>query len=150
MQVVELVDLLPGGAEVEAAFEHLDPQVILFVDHHAHLLALIDDDGAGAFGVGMLAADELPLDQELAIDGFQRADVDVDQLAGELALLVQLFDAAAEDLADLGAVGVGRARDEREVGQVAGQANAAADDDVGLRARSRAAIRRWSAPAPAG
>ena len=65
---------------------------------------------AGAFGLGMLAADELPLDQELPIDGFQRADVDVDQLAGELALLVQRLDAAAQDLADLGAVGVGRAR----------------------------------------
>ena len=91
-------------------------------------------DGAGTFGIGVFAADELAFDEELAVDGFQRADVDVDQLAGELALLVQLFDAAAEDLADLGAVGVGRAGDEREVGQVASQADAAADDDVGLRA----------------
>ncbi len=90
--------------------------------------------GAGALGLGVLAADELPLDEELPIDRFQLADVDVDQLAGELALLVQLFDAAAEDLADFGAVGVGRPGDEREIGQVAGQANAAADDDVGFRA----------------
>ena len=132
IEVVELVDLLPGGAEIEAALEHLDPQMILFVDHHAHLLALVDDHGPGAFGIGMLAADELPLDQELPIDGFQRADVDVDQLAGELALLVQLLDPPAEDLADLGPVGVGRAGDERKVGQVARQPDAAADDDVRL------------------
>ena len=32
----------------------------------------------------------------------------------KLALLVQLFDAVAEDVADLGAVGVGRAGDEGE------------------------------------
>ena len=114
IEVVQLVDLFPRGAEIEAAFENLDPQVVLFVDHHAHLLALIDDDGPGAFGIGVLAADELPLDQELPIDGFQCADIDVDQLAGELALLVQLFDAAAEDLADFGPVGVGGAGDERE------------------------------------
>ena len=80
-QVVELVDLLPGGAEVEPALHDLDPQVILFVDHHADLLARVDGHAAGALGLGMLAADELPLDQELAVDRFQRADVDVDQLA---------------------------------------------------------------------
>ena len=85
-QVVELVDLLPGRVEVEAAVEHLDPQVVLFVDHHADLLARIDGDAARALGLGMLAADQLPLDEELAVDLFQRADVDVDQLAGELAL----------------------------------------------------------------
>ena len=135
-QVVELVDLLPGRAEIEAALEDLDPQVVLFVDHHAHLLALVDDHGAGALGIGVLAADELALDQKLAVDGFERADVDVNHLAGELALLVQLLDARAEDFADLGAVGVGRTGDEREIGQIAGQANAAADDDIGLGARA--------------
>ena len=36
--------------------------------------------------------------------------------------------------ADLVAVALGRPGDEREVGQVARQADAAADDDVGLRA----------------
>ena len=39
----------------------------------------IDEHAAGAFGIGVFAADELPLDEELAVDGFQRADVDVDQ-----------------------------------------------------------------------
>src|SRR5205085_11667791 len=99
----------------------------------AQLLALGEEDGAGPFGVGAFAADKLAFDQELPIDGFQGTNVDVNQLASEFALLVKLFDAAAEDLADLGAVGVGGARDEWEVGQVAGEADAAADDDVGLR-----------------
>ena len=39
-QVVELVDLLPRRGQVEAALHHLDPQMVLFVDHHAELLAL--------------------------------------------------------------------------------------------------------------
>ncbi len=124
--------MFPGRAKVEAAFEDLDPQVVFFVDHDAHLLALIDEHRAGAIGIGVLAADELAFDEELPVDCFQRADIDVDQLAREFALLVQLFDAAAEDLADLGTVGVGRARDKGEVGQIAGEADAAADDDVGL------------------
>src|SRR5436190_128986 len=133
-EVVEFVDLFPSSAEIETTLEDLDSQVVLFVDHHAHLLTLVDEHGAGAFGIGMLAADELALDQELAVDGFQGADINVDQLAGELALLVQLFDAAAENFTDFGAVGVGRARDEWEVGQVAGKADATANDDVGFRA----------------
>ena len=69
---------------------------------------------AGAFGIGMLAADELPLDQELPIDGLQRADVDVNQLARELALGVEFLDPLAENLADLCPVRVGRPGDERE------------------------------------
>ena len=71
---------------------HLHPQVIFLVDHQADLLALVDGHAAGAFGLGMLAADELPLDQELPIDAVQRADVDVAQFAREPASFVQLLD----------------------------------------------------------
>ena len=99
-----------------------------------NLLAGIDGHAAGTLGLGVFAADQLPLDQELPIDLFQRADVDVNQLAGELAGAVQRGDAVAEDSADLVAVAVGGSGDEGKVGQVARQANAAADDDVGLRA----------------
>ncbi len=118
-EVIELVDLLPGGPKIETALEDLNPQVVLFVNHHAHLLALIDEHRPSAFGVGMLAADELPFDQELTIDGFQRADIDVDQLAGEFAKFMQLFDSAAKDFSDFGAVGIGRPRDEWKIGQIA-------------------------------
>ena len=45
-------------------------------------------------------------------------------------------DALVQDLLDLGAVLRRGPADEGEVGQVAGQADAAADDDVGLGARA--------------
>src|SRR5262249_35247414 len=51
-QVVELVDLLPSGTKVQAAFEDLDAQMVLFVDHDACLLALIEKNGAGSLRVG--------------------------------------------------------------------------------------------------
>ncbi len=108
--------------------------MVLFVDHHAHLLALIDQYGAGAFGIGVFAADELTFDEELSVYRFERADIDVNQLAGELALLVQFFDAVAKDFADLGPIGIGCTRDEGEIGQVAREADAATDDDIGFRA----------------
>lgn len=129
-EVIEFVGLFPSGGEVEAALENLDAQMVLFVDHHAGLFALVDEDGAGPFGIRMFAADELTFDEELAVDCFQGTYVDVDELAGEFALSVKFFDAAAKYLADLGTVGVGRARDEGEVGQIAGEPNAATDDDI--------------------
>ena len=49
---------------------------------------------------------------------------------------MEFFDASAEDFADFGAVCVGRARDEREVGEVTGEPDAAADDDIRLGPRT--------------
>ena len=46
-----------------------------------NLLALVDGHAAGALAFGVFAADELPLDEELAIDALQLVDVDVEQLA---------------------------------------------------------------------
>ena len=45
--------------------------MVLFVDHQADLLAAVDGHAAGAFALGVLAADELPLDQELAVDALR-------------------------------------------------------------------------------
>ena len=47
----------------------------------------VDGHGAGALALGVLAADELPLDEELAVDALQVVDVDVEQLAGLAAML---------------------------------------------------------------
>ena len=55
-------------AQVQPALHHLDPQVVLLVDHQAELLAAVDGHGAGALALGMFAADEVPLDEELAVD----------------------------------------------------------------------------------
>ena len=42
----------------------------------------VDGHGAGALALGVLAADQVPLDEELAIDPCQLVDVEVEQLAG--------------------------------------------------------------------
>ena len=53
--------------------------------------------------LGVLAADQLPLDQKLAVDALELVDVDVFQLAR----LLDLQDAVAQHGFDLGAVGSG-------------------------------------------
>ena len=113
---------------------HLDPQVIFFVDHHADLLARIDGHAAGPLALGVFAADELPLDEELAVDAFQLADVDVDQLAGELARLVQLSIRSRRMLLDLGAVAVGGAAMNGKSARLRARRMRLLDDDVRLRA----------------
>ena len=131
-QVVDAVDLFPDAAQVQAALHHLDPQVVLLVDHQAELLAAVDGHGAGALALGVLAADQVPLDEKLTIDLFQPRQVDVQQLV----LGDDLEDPFVQDLFDPQAVLRRGAADEGEIGQVARQADAAADDDVGLGARA--------------
>jgi hypothetical protein len=43
-EVVDLVDLLPGGVQIESRLEHLNPEVILLVHHQADLLVVVDCD----------------------------------------------------------------------------------------------------------
>ena len=80
----------------------------------------------------MLAADQLPLHKELPIQAVQAVDVDIEKLA-------RLVQAAARTRAAtlrFHAVLVAGPADEREIRQIPGQADAAADDDVGLGARA--------------
>jgi len=128
-QVVEAVDVLPALVEGEAAADDLQAQVIFFVDHDADGLGRRDGDAAWPLGVGQLAANKLPLDQELAIEREQAGEVDV----FEARVVLEFADLLAEDLVDLVLlVGAGPAG-ERERRQVAGQADTAGDDDVRLR-----------------
>ena len=126
--VVDGVDLFPDAVQVEAALHDLDPQMVFLVDHEAEFLGLVDGHGPAALAFGVLAADEVPLDQQLAIDAFEFIDGDIEQIGRNLGS----DDAVAEDPLDLHAV-LGRGpADEREFGQVPRQADPAADDDVGL------------------
>ena len=77
-QVVDAVDLLPDALQVQAALHDLDAQVVLFVDHQAELLVAVDGHGAGALALGVLAADQLAFDEELAIDALELVHVDVE------------------------------------------------------------------------
>ena len=125
---IELIDLLPGVFQVESAVHHLDPQMIFLVDHQADLFVAVDRDAAGSLAFGVLAADQLALDQKLTVDDLQLVDVEVLQFA-------RLFDshhAIAQDRFDVAAIGRAGAADEGEIGQVSCQANAAGNDDVAL------------------
>ena len=70
-EVVDAVDLLPDALQVQAALHDLHAEVVFLVDHQAELLAAVDGHGAGALALGVLAADEVPLDEQLPIDAFQ-------------------------------------------------------------------------------
>ncbi len=123
-----MVDLFPGGLQVQSALHDLDPQVVFFVDHQAEFLVRIDGHRPSAFRLGMLPADQLTFHQELAIDVLERGHVDV----AEVLPLVDLLDPFAQHPFDLGAVLVGALANERELGQIACQPNTAADHDIRL------------------
>ena len=63
-----LVDLAARRLEIEPAVHHLDAQMVLFVDHHTELFVWVDRHGPGAFALGVLPADQLALDEELAVE----------------------------------------------------------------------------------
>ena len=126
--VVDDLDLLPRAVEVEAAVHALDAEVILLVDHQAHLLEPVDRHPAGPLRVGMLAADELTLDKKAAVDLLEVADIDVVELLPHR----HRHDPFAEHAFGLGPVLLGRPAHEGELGEVAGQTNPAAHHDVGI------------------
>jgi hypothetical protein len=107
----------------------LDAQMIFLVDHQADLLAAINGHAAGPFAFGMLAADELALDQELPIQPFEFVDVEI----LEMISIRNLHDALAQRSLDLDPIGRRGLGNERMIGQIAGQTNPAADHNVRLR-----------------
>ena len=128
-EVIDPVDLLPAVIQSKSAVNDLDAQVVLLVDHQADLLLGIDGHATGALAVGVLAADELPLDEELAVDRLQPLDVEIEEVVGA----VDAENRLAQRAFDLGAVVRAGPANERISRKVAGQADAAANDNVGLR-----------------
>jgi hypothetical protein len=86
----------------------------------------IDQHAPRAFGVGQFAADQLPLDQKLAVDFVQR--VDIDERDG--IPFLDAFQAFAHRTFDGRPVQSRAFPHERKIRHIAGQADAAADDDV--------------------
>ncbi len=84
------------------------------------------------FALGVLAADQLPLDEELPVEPVELADVDVQPARCDACSLATCV-AQRASRSRCGRLGVARLMNGK-VGQVAGQADAAADDDVRLRA----------------
>ena len=115
--VIEAIDLLPDFREREPGAHHLDAEVVLLVDHDRGDLVAADGDPARAFGVHQFPADELTLDEELAVEGVEVLDVDIAQFdAGSVEGLADL----ALDVGFFAAIG---AVDERVGRQVAGEPN---------------------------
>ena len=124
--VVHHLDLLPGPEQIEPAVHALDAQVVFLVDHQADLLHHIDRNAAGALRLGMLAADELPLHQKLAVDLLQVPHVDVLKRPAH----GNCGDPVAEHLLHFQAILLRGAAHKRIVGHIAGQPHPAAHHDV--------------------
>ncbi len=116
-----MVDFVPGLIESQTAAHDLKAELILFVDHDAHGFALIEGDAARPFGIGEFAADQLPLDEQLAIHG-DRAGILMYSRSGCGSSILSDFGRGGRFdfglLICTGAVGKGKG------GQVPGQANA--------------------------
>jgi hypothetical protein len=131
-RVVHAVDLAPGLVEGHAAAHHLQAEVVLLVDHDADRLAGVEGDAAGAFeDGGQLPADELPLDEELAVERGHPGDGDV---FGLVRVEFGAGDGVLDLGLDLGLLVVRGPPGERELGEVAGQAQPGGDDHVDVRA----------------
>jgi hypothetical protein len=130
-RVVEPVDVAPRLVEGEPAAEHLQAEVVLLVDHDAGRLGRVERHPARALQPGrQLAADELPLDQELAVERGQRRNVGVLQPVPGVGLGDRLLRPGDH----LRLVGRGGPGGERQLGQVAGQPDARGHHHVRLRA----------------
>ncbi len=85
-QVVDLVNILPGLVEREAAAHDLKPQMIFLVDHEADGFMWSECDAAWSFGGGQLATNELPFHEKLPIQRRQRRHVQVTEIRVQLQL----------------------------------------------------------------
>ena len=124
--VVELVHDVPGVVQRQARVHHLDAQVVFLVDHDGDVLLRADGDAAGAVAAGELAGDELALDQELAVECVHGVDVEERQIE------VAAIDGRLEVLLDLRLLTTAGPAGEREIGEVARQADPGAHHDVAL------------------
>ena len=67
-QVINVIDSFPSGLQVQTAVDDLNAQVILFIDQDAESFIGIDQYASRTVRFRQLAADQLPLHEELAIE----------------------------------------------------------------------------------
>ena len=58
--------------------------MVFFVNHGSEELSIGNDDAARPFAEGMVAADEMPLDEEIAVKDGGFIDADVKDLVAEV------------------------------------------------------------------
>ena len=69
--------------------------MVFLVDHQADGLLRPEGDAARPFGGGQLAADELPFDQELAVERGQGRDVEVAESGSSSSLAMRSRSSAS-------------------------------------------------------
>lgn len=129
--IIDVVDLLPGLAELHSRAENLHAQVVFLIDHDGEGFVAADGHGAGYLVVirSVLSRDEVSFDQQFAIEGGAGGQVDPEDVVGDVAGC-DLVAAKVEHFVSLALVG---AVDEGESGDVACQAYAGGDDDIAMR-----------------
>src|ERR1700730_17098603 len=68
-RAVYFVDELERALQLQTGPDRLHPQMIFFIHHDAQGLAAIHDDRAADTLRGVLAADEMALDEDLLLEG---------------------------------------------------------------------------------
>ena len=117
------------AASWQPDFEHLQAEGVLLEQHGGEGLFPGDDGAAGAGGHGVVAADEVPFDEEIAGEVGFLVDADVEDLVAE----VERQQHGLEHFEDLRLLLDGAIAREPVAGEVAGQANPGRHDNIGQR-----------------
>ena len=129
-RVIEAVGFGPRLLELQPRAQHLQAQMIFFVDHYRDRFIVGNGHPAGTFAGGMLLGDQVAFDQKLPIDIVGAFHVHIKRRAGH-GELDQAFATALVELGALQAVGFG---EEGVSGEIACQANTRGDHNFMLRA----------------
>ena len=124
---VELVDGLEQRLELQAGAQRLDAEVVLLVDHDAERAVLADDEAAAGVLGGVLAADEVLLDEDLL---FERREVLHRVVDDGVLHLGQLGHGGLDEGEHLLALGLLGPAGKGVMIEVAGEAQAAAEHDA--------------------
>src|SRR5262245_25731162 len=128
--VVDAVDLIPGLFKLKPAAQHLDAQVVFLVDHDRKCFAFTNGNAARALRGGVLLADQVPLDQELAVHLRGGFEIDIKSFGGKLGVKDGLADFVLGGLPLV----AGHAGQEALSCEIARQSNPRRDDDFTHRA----------------
>jgi hypothetical protein len=64
--IIDFIYLFGALRELAAGFEYLEAQMVFFVNHSGEKFALHHNDAARAFTEGVMAADEMALNEEVS------------------------------------------------------------------------------------
>ncbi len=119
-RVVNLVDLLPGFFELQAASQDLDAKVIFLIDHDGDRLVFADRHPARSLGRSVRLADQMAFDEQISIDFRSGLEIDIEDAGSDMRRKNRLPDARFQLLS----LRTGASGQERTAGDIARQADA--------------------------